>query len=118
MAEPAATAKPQCGGGQEVGEYDLPLHVIGLCKCFSWSCWCDLVADDLEIVLVMGASIFGAGFPVAAKKIRWLKVPERVFFACKHFGTGVLIATAFVHVSRPPKHKLEKARKTSSNSQF
>ena len=36
---------------------------------------------------------------MAAKKLKWLKVPEKVFFACKHFGTGVLIATAFVHVS-------------------
>lgn len=23
--------KPACGSGEEVGEYDLPLHVIGLC---------------------------------------------------------------------------------------
>lgn len=45
--------------------------------------------------------LVGAGFPVAAKKISWLKVPEKVFFACKHFGTGVLIATAFVHVRLP-----------------
>lgn len=36
---PAATAatdimegKPLCGGGEEVGEYDLPLHVLALCK--------------------------------------------------------------------------------------
>lgn len=43
--------------------------------------------------------IAGAGFPVAAKKIPWLKIPPKVFFVCKHFGTGVLIATAFVHVS-------------------
>lgn len=86
MAEEMANVKPQCGGGEEVGEYDLPLHVAGL-------------------FLVLGASILGAGFPVAAKKIKWLKVPERVFFACKHFGTGVLVATAFVHVcsrSGPP----------------
>ncbi|KAI0175178.1 zinc-regulated transporter 2 [Pestalotiopsis sp. NC0098] len=76
---PDGTPKPVCGGGQEAGEYDLPLHTVGL-------------------FLVMGASIFGAGFPVAAKKVRWLKVPEKVFFACKHFGTGVLIATAFVHL--------------------
>jgi hypothetical protein len=34
-----------------------------------------------------------------AKKIKWLKIPPPVFFAAKHFGTGVLIATAFVHVS-------------------
>lgn len=39
---------------------------------------------------------------MAAKKIKWLKIPPKVFFACKHFGTGVLIATAFVHVSIEP----------------
>ncbi|KAI2472918.1 Zinc/iron permease [Annulohypoxylon bovei var. microspora] len=71
--------KPVCGGGKEAGEYDVALHTVGL-------------------FLVLTASIFGAGFPVAAKKISWLKVPEKVFFACKHFGTGVLIATAFVHL--------------------
>lgn len=27
-----------------------------------------------------------------------MKIPPRLFFACKHFGTGVLIATAFVHL--------------------
>ncbi|KAK6083472.1 fe(2+) transport protein 3 [Seiridium cupressi] len=79
MAEQMEMVKPLCGGGKEEGEYDVALHAVGL-------------------FLVMGASIFGAGFPVAAKKITWLKVPEKVFFACKHFGTGVLIATAFVHL--------------------
>ncbi|KAI0594896.1 zinc-regulated transporter 2 [Biscogniauxia sp. FL1348] len=71
--------KPVCGSGKEAGEYDLALHTVGL-------------------FLVLLASVFGAGFPVAAKKISWLKVPTKVFFACKHFGTGVLIATAFVHL--------------------
>ncbi|KAI5919664.1 zinc-regulated transporter 2 [Camillea tinctor] len=75
----ADMGKPACGSGKEAGEYDLPLHVVGL-------------------FLVLAASVFGAGFPVAAKKISWLKVPTKVFFACKHFGTGVLIATAFVHL--------------------
>ncbi|KAH8884585.1 Zinc/iron permease [Thozetella sp. PMI_491] len=71
--------KPQCGGDQEVGEYDVGIHVLGL-------------------FLVLLASIFGAGFPVVAKKVSWIKVPTKVFFMCKHFGTGVLIATAFVHL--------------------
>ncbi|KAI2626944.1 Zinc/iron permease [Hypomontagnella submonticulosa] len=71
--------KPVCGSDKEAGEYDVVIHTVGL-------------------FLVLLASIFGAGFPVAAKKISWLKVPEKVFFACKHFGTGVLIATAFVHL--------------------
>ncbi|KAI0113381.1 Zinc/iron permease [Daldinia grandis] len=79
MSQNMGNAKPACGGGKEAGEYDLALHTVGL-------------------FLVLAASIFGAGFPVAAKKISWLKVPEKVFFACKHFGTGVLIATAFVHL--------------------
>ncbi|TWU71807.1 hypothetical protein ED733_000873 [Metarhizium rileyi] len=73
--------KPQCGakGGGEPVEYDVPLHVAGL-------------------FVVLLTSCIGCGFPVAAKKIKWLKIPPKVFFACKHFGTGVLIATAFVHL--------------------
>ncbi|CAN8098138.1 unnamed protein product [Discula destructiva] len=79
MAEEMANMKPICGSGEEVGEYDLPLHVAAL-------------------FLVMGFSGLGAGFPVVAKKLPWLNIPNKAFFACKHFGTGVLIATAFVHL--------------------
>ncbi|KAJ4319631.1 hypothetical protein N0V84_006267 [Fusarium piperis] len=70
--EAESSERPQCGSQQEGGPegYNLVLHVGGLC----------------------------AGFPVAAKKLPWLKIPPRVFFACKHFGTGVLVATAFVHL--------------------
>jgi Trk-type K+ transport system membrane component len=52
----------------------------------------------LRIVIVFAASIGGCGFPVVAKKVKWMNIPPKVFFFCKHFGTGVLIATAFVHV--------------------
>ncbi|XP_044714416.1 ZIP zinc transporter domain-containing protein [Hirsutella rhossiliensis] len=75
-----ADAKPQCK--KEAAEYDLGLHVAGL-------------------FLVLAASCIGCGFPVVAKKVKWMKIPPKVFFACKHFGTGVLIATAFVHVTSP-----------------
>ncbi|KAL2222376.1 ZIP zinc transporter [Thermoascus aurantiacus ATCC 26904] len=72
--------RPKCGGGGiNADDYDLPLHVIAL-------------------FLVLGTSIGGCAFPVIAKKIKWLKIPPKVFFFCKHFGTGVLIATAFVHL--------------------
>jgi len=57
-----------------------------------------LVADDYKVI-VFFASIGGCGFPVVAKKVKWMKIPPKIFFFCKHFGTGVLIATAFVHVS-------------------
>lgn len=72
--------KPICGADKaDAGEYDLPLHIAA-------------------VFLVFAASLFGAGFPVTAKKVKWLKIPPKIFFACKHFGTGVLIATAFVHL--------------------
>lgn len=29
--------KPKCGSGEEVGEYDLGLHVAGLCKFEEYS---------------------------------------------------------------------------------
>ncbi|KAF6836661.1 fe(2+) transport protein 3 [Colletotrichum musicola] len=75
MKEP----KPQCGGKKGgSSEYDVGLHVAGL-------------------YLLTGVDA-GAGFPVVAKKVKWMKVPPKIFFACKHFGTGVLIATAFVHL--------------------
>jgi len=79
LADTLSDEKPQCGGGLEQGEYDLPLHVVGL-------------------FLVLAASIFGAGFPVVAKRVKWVKIPDSIFFASKHFGTGVLVATAFVHL--------------------
>ncbi|KAM5341339.1 hypothetical protein ACJ41O_014370 [Fusarium nematophilum] len=73
-------AKPQCGSeAGSTAEYPMTLHVGGL-------------------FLVLTASCLGAGFPVAAKKLPFLKIPPKIFFACKHFGTGVLIATAFVHL--------------------
>ncbi|KAF2280503.1 Zinc/iron permease [Westerdykella ornata] len=74
-----AMEKPQCGSAAEEGEYDLPLHVAA-------------------VFIVFAASIAGCGFPVVAKKIKSLHIPPKVFFFCKHFGTGVLIATAFVHL--------------------
>ncbi|RSL77331.1 hypothetical protein CEP51_009162 [Fusarium floridanum] len=79
--EAEAAERPQCGSQQEGGPegYNLGLHVAGL-------------------FLVLSVSCLGAGFPVAAKKLPWLKIPPSVFFACKHFGTGVLVATAFVHL--------------------
>ncbi|KAL9105971.1 MAG: hypothetical protein Q9227_008926 [Pyrenula ochraceoflavens] len=80
MAEEIQMPKPKCGGGAAgAQEYDVGIHTLGL-------------------FLVLAASCFGAGFPVVAKKVKWMKIPPNIFFFCKHFGTGVLIATAFVHL--------------------
>ncbi|KAK2756110.1 hypothetical protein FQN54_005518 [Arachnomyces sp. PD_36] len=75
-----AGGRPQCGSPSSGGDdYDLPLHVAAL-------------------FLVLGFSILGCGFPVVAKKLPKMKIPPSAFFFCKHFGTGVLVATAFVHL--------------------
>jgi zinc transporter 1/2/3 len=71
--------KPSCGSEADAASYDFPLHVAA-------------------VFIVFFASIGGCGFPVVAKKVKWMKINPKVFFFCKHFGTGVLIATAFVHL--------------------
>ncbi|KAF2727465.1 Zinc/iron permease [Polyplosphaeria fusca] len=71
--------KPVCGSDADGAEYDFPLHVAA-------------------VFIVFIASAGGCGFPVMAKKVKWMKIPPALFFFCKHFGTGVLIATAFVHL--------------------
>ncbi|KAF3482511.1 uncharacterized protein GIQ15_05270 [Arthroderma uncinatum] len=69
-----------CGtGGVNAAEYNLPLHVIAL-------------------FIIMFVSSFACGFPMLVLKYPRLHIPQSFFFAVRHFGTGVLIATAFVHL--------------------
>lgn len=66
-------------GGVSKDEYNTPLHV-----------------GALFIILCM--STLACAFPILATKFPGLRIPARFFFAVRHFGTGVLIATAFVHL--------------------
>lgn len=43
--------------------------------------------------------MLGALLPIMAAKSKSMKVPKWVFFLCKYFGSGVIVATAFIHVS-------------------
>lgn len=50
--------------------------------------------------MILGKLTFsGALFPVFANRHRNLGVPDWVFFFVKFFGSGVIVATAFIHVS-------------------
>ncbi|CAI7649424.1 unnamed protein product [Penicillium pancosmium] len=54
-----------------------------------------------------GRSSFGALFPVFAR--RWSKksgFPNWIFFVAKFFGSGVIIATAFIHLLAPAEESL------------
>ncbi|KAF8534462.1 Zinc/iron permease [Trichophaea hybrida] len=66
-------------GGKTDGAYNLPLHVLAL-----------------FIILIQ--SILSCSFPLIVKRFPQLRVPHNFLFLSRHFGTGVLIATAFVHL--------------------
>ncbi|KAI0083562.1 Zinc/iron permease [Irpex rosettiformis] len=53
-------------------------------------------------VILVGAS-FGALFPVVSRRTAFLRsrIPKGVFDTAKYFGSGVIIATAFIHLLSP-----------------
>lgn len=66
-------------GGVEGDEYNLPLHVAGL-------------------FIILAVSTLACAFPILAVWFPRLRIPPAFLFFVTHFGTGVLIATAFVHL--------------------
>ncbi|KAK9491428.1 Zinc/iron permease [Lipomyces doorenjongii] len=59
--------------------YDLPFHVGAL-------------------AIILTVSTLACAFPLVAVKFPALCIPANFLFVIRHFGTGVLIATAFVHL--------------------
>ncbi|ETN38781.1 uncharacterized protein HMPREF1541_06819 [Cyphellophora europaea CBS 101466] len=58
------------------------------------------------LFIIWVTSSIGAVFPVFAKQHGNLKIPDWVFFVCKYFGSGVIIATAFIHLLAPAEEAL------------
>ncbi|KAJ3494570.1 hypothetical protein NLG97_g3991 [Lecanicillium saksenae] len=58
------------------------------------------IHDEHEGEGAMGIHVGGlcCAFPVASKRFKSLRIPPKIFFATRNFGTGVLIATCFVHL--------------------
>ncbi|ESZ98748.1 hypothetical protein SBOR_0854 [Sclerotinia borealis F-4128] len=70
--------KPVCGSGVK-GNYNTSAHVYAL-------------------VLILVLSTIACGFPLISQRSSKSDQPNRFIFLSQHFGTGVLIATAFVHL--------------------
>lgn len=66
-------------GGVNGDEYDVSLHVAGL-------------------FIILSVSTLACAFPILAVWFPRLRIPPTFLFVVTHFGTGVLIATAFVHL--------------------
>ncbi|KAJ4473600.1 Zinc/iron permease [Lentinula aciculospora] len=55
-----------------------------------------------SIFIILIGSMFGAVFPVIAMRYsKYVQVPKGVFEFAKWFGSGVIIATAFIHLLSP-----------------
>lgn len=74
----AGEQRPACGSKTK-GEYNTPLHVFAL-------------------ILILALSTGACAFPIIVRRFPRLPVPHHFLFLSRHFGTGVLIATAFVHL--------------------
>ncbi|KAI9860696.1 MAG: hypothetical protein M1824_002987 [Vezdaea acicularis] len=74
-----APERPACGSGGAKRSYNTPLHVIAL-------------------FLILFLSTLACSFPIIVRHFPKLPVPHHILFLSRHFGTGVLIATAFVHL--------------------
>ncbi|TGO29290.1 hypothetical protein BPAE_0016g00120 [Botrytis paeoniae] len=75
---PGVPEKPMCGSGVK-GIYNTSAHVYAL-------------------VLILVLSTIACGFPLISRRSSKSEGPNRFIFLSQHFGTGVLIATAFVHL--------------------
>ncbi|KAF8623214.1 hypothetical protein AX15_006452 [Amanita polypyramis BW_CC] len=54
-----------------------------------------------SIFIILVGSTGGALFPVLAKRSTYLHMPRAVFDFAKYFGSGVIIATSFIHLLAP-----------------
>lgn len=50
------------------------------------------------VFIILSVSAFACAFPLLASIFPRLRIPQVFLFAIRHFGTGVLIATAFCHL--------------------
>ncbi|KAI0660291.1 Zinc/iron permease [Cubamyces menziesii] len=58
----------------------------------------DLAARLLIMAVIFVVSLVAVSFPTITETYRSVRVPSVFFFVGKHFGTGVILATAFVHL--------------------
>ncbi|WPG99096.1 zinc-regulated transporter 2 [Acrodontium crateriforme] len=71
--------RPSCGSNKNTSAYNTGLHVVAL-------------------FLILTLSTLACSFPIIVRRFPKLPVPNYSLFLSRHFGTGVLIATAFVHL--------------------
>ncbi|KFH44475.1 Zinc-regulated transporter-like protein [Hapsidospora chrysogenum ATCC 11550] len=96
------TVDPPSTSGPLVKSQEPPVHSLQKrSTCASSSISGAVYNTGLHVgalLIVWFVSTLACAFPLLAKKFPGLHIPQRFFFVVRHFGTGVLIATAFVHL--------------------
>jgi zinc transporter 1/2/3 len=88
--------KPVCGSKTQ-GSYNTAIHVGALILILALSTIGTFLKKTI-FKLSMANSMPACAFPIIARKYPRLPIPHQFIFLSRHFGTGVLIATAFVHL--------------------
>jgi len=53
------------------------------------------------VFIILVTSMFAALFPVVVKRTSVVRIPDMVYNGVKYFGSGIIIATAFIHLLSP-----------------
>lgn len=59
-----------------------------------------------SVFVVFIGSSFGAFFPILSSRYSFVRMPSWCFFLAKYFGSGVIVATAFIHLLQPANESL------------
>lgn len=60
----------------------------------------------LSVFILLISSGIGVCFPILASQYSRINLPDWCFFVAKFFGSGVIIATAFIHLLQPASEEL------------
>lgn len=66
----------------------------------------DFGARISSIFVIMATSAIGTLFPILSSKYSFIRLPPWCFFGAKYFGSGVIVATAFIHLLEPASDAL------------
>ncbi|QLQ82238.1 hypothetical protein HG537_0G04930 [Torulaspora globosa] len=61
--------------------------------------WLGARISSVFVILVV--STFCTLYPVLAKHIKWMRINKWFYMFARNFGTGVIVATAFIHLMDP-----------------
>lgn len=59
-----------------------------------------------SVFVILVTSLFGALFPLLSSRYSFIRLPDLCFFLAKYFGSGVIVATAFIHLLQPANENL------------